>query len=111
MNDDATLHDAKLQEVARRLGAHAAERLDVERTAQAVVARLRTEPRAQVRVLGWRSMSGSLRIQHPCQGQPWAESWASFRETSSGRYSKPWGSRGRGASSKRCPHRMWVWKT
>ncbi len=53
MNDDATLHDAKLQEVARRLGAHAAERLDVERTAQAVVARLRTEPRAQVRVLGW----------------------------------------------------------
>jgi len=53
MNDDATLHDAKLQEVARRLGARAAERLDVERTAQAVVARLRTEPRAQVRVLGW----------------------------------------------------------
>ena len=53
MNDDATLHDAKLQEVARRLGAGAAERLDVERTAQAVVARLRTEPRAEIRVLGW----------------------------------------------------------
>jgi hypothetical protein len=52
MNDDATLHD-KLQEVARRLGARAADRLDVERTAQAVVARLRTEPRADVRVLGW----------------------------------------------------------
>ena len=52
MNDDATLHDAKLQEVAQRLGARAAERLDVERTAQAVVARLRTEPRAEVRV-GW----------------------------------------------------------
>jgi len=52
MNDDATLHDAKLQEVARRLGARAAERLDVERTAQAVVERLRTEPRAEVRVLG-----------------------------------------------------------
>lgn len=52
MNDDATLHDDKLQEVARRLGARAAERLDVERTAQAVVERLRTEPRADVRVLG-----------------------------------------------------------
>jgi hypothetical protein len=37
--------DAKLQEVARRLGARAAERLDVEHTAQAVVARLRAEPR------------------------------------------------------------------
>ena len=53
MNDDATLHDDKLQAVARRLGARAAERLDVERTAQAVVARLRTEPRAEIRVLGW----------------------------------------------------------
>lgn len=53
MNDHATLHDDKLQEVARRLGARAAERLDVERTAEAVVARLRTEPRAEVRVLGW----------------------------------------------------------
>ena len=52
MNDDATLHDDKLQEVARRLGARAAEQLDVERTAEAVVARLRTEPRAEVRVLG-----------------------------------------------------------
>lgn len=51
MNDD-TLHDGKLQEVARRLGARAADRLDVERTAQAVVARLRTEPRADIRVLG-----------------------------------------------------------
>jgi len=47
MNDDATLQDDKLQEVARRLGARAAERLDVERTAQVVVARLRTEPRAE----------------------------------------------------------------
>ena len=45
MNDDATLHDAKLQELAQRLGAQAAERLDVERTAQAVLARLRAEPR------------------------------------------------------------------
>ena len=47
------LPDAKLQEIAQRLGARAAERLDVERTAEAVVARLRTEPRADVRVLGW----------------------------------------------------------
>ena len=47
------LSDAKLQEIAQRLGARAAERLDVERTAEAVVARLRAEPRAEVRVLGW----------------------------------------------------------
>ncbi len=52
MNDDATLDDGKLQEVARRLGARAADRLDIERTAQAVVTRLRTEPRADIRVLG-----------------------------------------------------------
>jgi hypothetical protein len=45
MNDDATLHDEELREVAQRLGARAAERLDVERTAQAVVVRLRLEPR------------------------------------------------------------------
>lgn len=45
MNDDATLHDAKLQELAQRLGARTAERLDVEQTAQAVLARLRAEPR------------------------------------------------------------------
>jgi hypothetical protein len=53
MNDDNTLHDTMLHELARRLGARAADQLDVERTAQAVVARLRTEPRAAVRVLGW----------------------------------------------------------
>ncbi len=41
MKEDGTLHDAMLQDAARRLGAGAAERLDVERTAQAVVARLR----------------------------------------------------------------------
>src|SRR5205807_3274160 len=45
--------DANLQEIAQRLGARAAERLDVERTAEAVVGRVRTEPRAEVRVLGW----------------------------------------------------------
>jgi hypothetical protein len=44
MNDDATLHDDQLKEMARHLGARAAERLDVERTAQAVVARLRVQP-------------------------------------------------------------------
>ena len=53
MNDDTRLHDDELRAVAQRLGARAAERLDVERTAQAVVTRLRTEPRAAVRVLGW----------------------------------------------------------
>jgi len=52
MTDDASLHDARLQALAQRLGARAAERLDVERTAQAVVTRLRTEPRAELRVLG-----------------------------------------------------------
>src|SRR5438876_7221250 len=47
VNDDAVLHDARLHEVAQRLGAGAAERLDVERTARAVVERLRAEPRAE----------------------------------------------------------------
>ena len=41
------LQDGKLAELARRLGAAAAERLDVERTAQAVVERLRAEPQAR----------------------------------------------------------------
>ncbi len=41
------LEDAKLQELAQRFGAQAAERLDVERTVQAVLARLREEPRAE----------------------------------------------------------------
>ncbi|MGH7537458.1 MAG: hypothetical protein ACREMF_02380 [Gemmatimonadales bacterium] len=39
-------HDAHLEQVARRLGAQAADRLDVERTAAAVIARLRTESAA-----------------------------------------------------------------
>lgn len=46
MNEDQ-LQDAKLRELAKRLGAAAAERLDVEATAQAVVERLRAEPRAR----------------------------------------------------------------
>ncbi len=44
MNQEQELPDAKLQESAQRLGARAAERLDVERTAQAVVTRLREQP-------------------------------------------------------------------
>lgn len=43
-NNDATSYDATLHELAGRIGARAAERLDVEATAQAVVARLRAEP-------------------------------------------------------------------
>jgi hypothetical protein len=46
MNDDGTLHDGKLEDLARRLGAVAAERIDVERTAAAVVTRLREERQA-----------------------------------------------------------------
>jgi len=46
VNDDAMLHDAELREFAHRLGTAAAERLDVERTAGAVVERLRSVPRS-----------------------------------------------------------------
>lgn len=42
MNDDAKLHD-----VAKRLGAQAAERIDVEMTARAVLKRLREQPAAR----------------------------------------------------------------
>ncbi|HXJ30155.1 MAG TPA: hypothetical protein VNG35_05925 [Gemmatimonadales bacterium] len=41
MRDSDGVHDEALRQVARRLGAGAADRLDVEQTAQAVVARLR----------------------------------------------------------------------
>ena len=65
MNDDATLHDAKLQELARRLGTEAAERLDVEHTAQAVLTRLREERQAPRRVLagvpaGWLRIAAAI---------------------------------------------------
>jgi hypothetical protein len=61
MNDDATLHDGKLEDLARRLGAAAAERIDVERTAAAVVARLREERQAPRRL--WARLPASwLRI-------------------------------------------------
>ena len=45
MNDHET-QDERLHELARRLGVRAAERLDVERTAAAVVRRLREQPAA-----------------------------------------------------------------
>ena len=51
MNMDEELQDGRLRELARLLGAGAAERLDVERTAQAVVTRLRQQPR--VMLGGW----------------------------------------------------------
>jgi hypothetical protein len=44
MNDEA-----KLEAMAQRLGAQAAERLNVERTAAAVVGRLRAEPASDAR--------------------------------------------------------------
>ena len=40
------MQDERLHELARRLGARAAERLDIERTAAAVVRRLREQPAA-----------------------------------------------------------------
>ncbi len=46
MTDDQ-MDDAKLEELARRLGAGAAERLNVERVAGAVVERLRSEPEVE----------------------------------------------------------------
>ena len=51
MNMDEELQDGRLRELARLLGAGAAERLDVERTAQTVVTRLRQQPR--VTLGGW----------------------------------------------------------
>lgn len=53
MKHEEELHDATLHELAKRLGARAAERLDVERTAQAVLTRLRTEPRPGVAAWLW----------------------------------------------------------
>ena len=41
MRDHDDVHDEELRQTARRLGVAAADRLDVERTAQAVLARLR----------------------------------------------------------------------
>ena len=44
---DDRMDDAKLEELARRLGVGAAERLNVERVAGAVVERLRSEPKIE----------------------------------------------------------------
>ena len=44
--NDQPLQDAKLRALAQQLGAEAAERLELESIAQAVVRRLRDEPRA-----------------------------------------------------------------
>jgi hypothetical protein len=48
MTDDR-MDDGKLEELARRLGAGAAERLNVARVAGAVVERLRNEPKIEPR--------------------------------------------------------------
>jgi hypothetical protein len=44
MKDDAPLDDARLVHVARGLGSHAADRLDVEGVVRAVLGRWRAEP-------------------------------------------------------------------
>jgi len=46
---DDRMDDAKLEALARRLGVGAAERLDIERVAGAVVERLRNEPKVERR--------------------------------------------------------------
>ena len=46
-----SMDDQQLEQLARRLGARAAGRLDVDETARAVVARLKSEPE---RVVWWR---------------------------------------------------------
>jgi hypothetical protein len=47
------VNEHELEKLAQRLGARAAERLDVERTAQAVVTRLREAPRVSVVTRFW----------------------------------------------------------
>jgi hypothetical protein len=49
------VNDDELEKLAQRLGARAAERLDVEATAQAVIERLRAEPAAGERIGLWLS--------------------------------------------------------
>ncbi len=44
------MNEDELEQLAQRLGARGAERLDVERTVRAVVARLKQEPRAARRM-------------------------------------------------------------
>ena len=47
------MNEHELEKLAQRLGARAAEQLDVERTAQAVVTRLREAPRVSVVTRLW----------------------------------------------------------
>ena len=54
--NDQPLQDAKLRALAQQLGARAAERLDPEATAQAVVRRLRDRDHL-ARSSGWRPLS------------------------------------------------------
>jgi hypothetical protein len=53
MRDSDDVHDQELRQVAQRLGAAAADRLDVERTAQAVLARLRAGDAATRSPIQW----------------------------------------------------------
>ena len=57
--NDHKVQDERLQALARRLGASAAERLDVERTAAAVVRQLREQPAATP---AWWMRPVSLRV-------------------------------------------------
>ena len=59
---DDELQDAELREIAQRLGTRAGERLDVEATAQAVLARLREAPavRPVWRRPAWLSLAAAL---------------------------------------------------
>lgn len=61
MNDDQ-LHDAELRRLAQRLGTAAADRLDVEHTAAAVLRRLRTDSRAGRGSSSWWVRPGWLRV-------------------------------------------------
>jgi hypothetical protein len=64
MNDER--QDGALEALARRLGARAAERLDVERIADVVVRRLRDEPRVprRMRVVppAWLSLAAGIAL-------------------------------------------------
>lgn len=51
--DHDNLHDDELRQAARRLGADAAERLDVERTAQVVLDRLRAGEHPRTSPIHW----------------------------------------------------------
>jgi hypothetical protein len=60
--NDQPLQDTRLRALAQLLGAEAAQRLDVERTAHAVVRRLRDEPgAAHVRLLpAWLPLAATI---------------------------------------------------